>query len=79
MRGGFFSCCLKIETILQSPVSRTVSHAKHNAQRETACRCNLLFVQFENSHECFLRNLNGTQLTHTFFTFLLFFQKFLLT
>ena len=39
----------------------------------------LLFVLLKDCKEGFLRNLHVTNLTHTFLTFLLFLQKFLLT
>src|SRR6218665_342088 len=39
----------------------------------------VLVVQFQNGHKCFLRNLYVSNLTHTFFTFFLFLEKFTLT
>ena len=39
----------------------------------------LFIIQFQNTHEGFLRDLYITDLTHSLLTFLLFFQKLLLT
>ena len=39
----------------------------------------LFIIQFQNTHEGFLRDLYITNLTHSLLTFLLFFKKLLLT
>ena len=39
----------------------------------------LFFIQLQHAHECLLRDLYIADLAHTFFTFLLFFQKLSLT
>ena len=38
-----------------------------------------LLIELENSHECTLRNFNGADLAHTFFTRLLLFEEFAFT
>ena len=39
----------------------------------------LFIIQFQNTHKRFLRDLYISDLTHTFFTFFLFLQKFSLS
>ena len=39
----------------------------------------LLVIKFQNAHEGFLRYFDGSYLSHTLLTFLLLFEKFLLT
>lgn len=70
-------CFCSLRSFLFSIITRKKTAAKFCSA--AAPHFNLFVVQFQYAHECLLRNLYITDLAHTLFTFLLFFQKFSLT